>query len=121
MSLHIRPECLSSYISYVLLRKVGWTWTHAVQHAISQAIFSDMNEMRIEINNAISAKDIKRIKHIRCVIRRSDNCISLMILLHNPEDCGLAMRLLLPWAIGYGWVCVWYRSERSGTGGLGLF
>lgn len=57
--------------------------THAIQHVISQAIFSDMNEIAMVNNNAISARDINMTKHIKCVIRRNDHFIVLMLALQD--------------------------------------
>lgn len=57
--------------------------THAIQHAISQAIFSEMNEIAMVNNNAISARDINMTKHVKCVIRRSDHFIVFMLALQD--------------------------------------
>jgi hypothetical protein len=47
--------------------------THAIQHAIPHAIFSDAKEISMVTNNAISAREIKRIKHVVCGIKRIDH------------------------------------------------
>lgn len=47
--------------------------THAIQHAISQPSFSDAKEITIVINNAISAREDKRIKHVVWGTRRIDH------------------------------------------------
>jgi hypothetical protein len=70
MSLHVIPECLSIH-SVTCLYDIHRT--HAIQHAIPHAILSDAKEITIVTNNAISAREINKIKHVVCGIKRIDH------------------------------------------------
>jgi hypothetical protein len=76
MSLHVIPERLPTH-SVICLYDMHMT--HAIQHAIPHAIFSDAKEITMVTNNAISAREINNIKHVVCGINRIDHILQVAI------------------------------------------
>jgi len=112
MSLHVIPERLPVHLVICLYTM---HMTHAIQHAIPHAIFSEANEITMVTNNAISASEIKRIKHVVCGIKRIDHILSGSCRDGLTGDTSLATLLLV--LSGYEW---WCKQYKVGTG-LTLF
>ena len=77
--------------------------THAIQHAIAHPTFSDAKEITMVTNNAISASEIKRIKHVVCGIKRIDHILSGSCRDGLTGDTSLATLLLV--LTGCKWWC----------------